>query len=280
MDSQDRDAIELEVRRVLATQEIELRKLWSAEAAGFREFLQRQFRYITFGVSAFALVGAGLFVWFFSDSVERTQKQLEATVDAKVIEYRIVESLKNRVSQFVEIAASNEKTRQKIHEEIKNIATIIVDDIAEDKIREKVGLELKKVEGLNVESLIQQYAEIERGAIVAFANRMGCPDGWTRFEAANGRFMLGVSDSFGPLATGGERSVTLTEAELPAHDHLIGQFEWGHSINGNGHAPRIDVDDGPPWGERTGLLLADASGENQSHNNMPPYIALYFCKKT
>ena len=40
MDPQDKDAIELEVRRVLATHEIELRKLWSTGATGFREFLQ------------------------------------------------------------------------------------------------------------------------------------------------------------------------------------------------------------------------------------------------
>lgn len=280
MDPQDRDAIELEVRRVLATQEIELRKLWSEEAIGFREFLQRQFRYITFGVSTFALVGAALFVWFFSDSVERTHKQLEATIDAKIIEYRIVESLKEKVDQFVEIAAGSDKTSELIAEEVKKSATVIVNDLAKDQIREQVGLELEKVEGLNVESLIQQYAAIDRDAVVAFANRAGCPDGWTRFEAANGRFILGISDSFGPLATGGERNVTLTEAELPSHKHVIGAFEWGHSINGNGHAPRIDVDDGPPWSGLKGRLLADASGGSQSHNNMPPYIALYFCKKT
>ena len=116
MDPQDKDAIELEVHRVLATQEIELRKLWSAEATGFREFLQRQFRYITLGVSTFALAGAGLFAWFFSDSAESVknhfsdsiksaQEQLIATVDEKIIDYRIMDVFQKRFNELTVIAA-------------------------------------------------------------------------------------------------------------------------------------------------------------------------------
>ena len=272
MDPKDKDAIELEVRRVLATQEIELRKLWSAEAAGFREFLQRQFRYITIGVSTFALVGSGLFVWFFSDNVKHS-------IDAKIVEYRIVDSLRNKVAEYVQIAAGSDQTRAQITEVVRKEATDIVNQLANEEIKKQVGIELKKVEGLDVDLLIQR-ATISQNAVVAFADRAGCPDGWTRFEAANGRFILGVSDSFDPLATGGEQRVTLTEAELPSHGHVIGPYEWGHSINGNGNAARIDVDDGRPWSGHRGRLHADASGGGQSHNNMPPYIALYFCKKT
>lgn len=279
MDPQDKDAIELEVRRVLATQEIELRKLWSTEATGFREFLQRQFRYITLGVSTLALVGAGLFVWFFSDSVKSAQEQLIVTVDEKIMDYRILESFQKKLDHLAVIAAGNDQTRKQITKVVEREATDIVNKLANEEIEKQVDRALREVEGLDVDSLLSRAA-IARNAVVAFVGRAGCPDGWTRFEAANGRFILGVSDSFSPLATGGEQRVILTEAELPSHNHTIGPYEWGYSINGNGDGARIDVDDGPPWRGHRGRLLADVAGGGQSHNNMPPYIALYFCKKT
>ena len=104
----ERNQIELEVRRVLAAEEVKLRTILTDEATSYREFLQRQFNQVTIGITALAAVGAGLFVWFFSDSVSKTQEQLEATVDAKIIDYRIVESFRARVDEIVQITATSD----------------------------------------------------------------------------------------------------------------------------------------------------------------------------
>ena len=71
--------------------------------------------------------------------------------------------------------------------------------------------------------------------------------------------------------TGGEKTHTLTIAEMPSHSHRV------HIISqqiGNG---------GGNWG----TVFSDAGdvntypiGEGQAHNNMPPYITCYMWKRT
>ena len=142
----------------------------------------------------------------------------------------------------------------------------------------------------------QFIPSIPPGAVVAFDQSDGCPKGWAPFDDSRGRFLVGASqsgkigkDENGVTLThrefrklGGTEQRILSELELPAHNHTIDTFKWGYSINGNDHPEvRIDVDDGPAWQGREGRLTTNTwgSGETQPYNHMPPYIALYFCKK-
>lgn len=136
---------------------------------------------------------------------------------------------------------------------------------------------------------------IPAGAVVAFDQSEGCPKGWASFDDSRGRFLVGASksgeigkDENGVALThrefresGGTEAHTLTELQLPPHKHQINTFKWGYDIKGVGHSElRIDVDDGPAYRGSEGRLTTDSSkASGEPHNNMPPYIALYFCKK-
>ncbi|MEM0945168.1 MAG: hypothetical protein AAGI70_14620, partial [Pseudomonadota bacterium] len=115
-----------------------------------------------------------------------------------------------------------------------------------------------------------------------------CPRGWSLFKAAGGRMIVGAGEhenagvseypSFADDpgdATGGEERVTLTVAQMPRHSHQ----ERGSNRLDVAQAPRdqIHVQDVDNTGFQK--IISHESGGGQPHNNMPPYIALYFCKK-
>ena len=128
---------------------------------------------------------------------------------------------------------------------------------------------------------------IPRGGVVAFDLPDGCPAGWLNFAEGAGKTVVGSGGPYGYRSMGGTEMVVLTVGEMPSHSHVVvgttegGRRvdEWGHTVSGNGSSLRLDADDGPPFGEITGTLSALAEGEGQPHENRPPYIALYLCKK-
>ena len=91
--------------------------------------------------------------------------------------------------------------------------------------------------------------------------------------------VVGAGSEYEYGTSGGDASVTLTEHHMPAHVHTISRFEWGHTVNGGDGGPeRLDVDNNEPsltYGE----LVTDSVGAGEAHPNMPPYVALYFCKR-
>lgn len=125
------------------------------------------------------------------------------------------------------------------------------------------------------------------GAVVAF-DQETCPEGWEAFMPARGRVIIGAGDpgdadsglsTYSLRDVGGAETHVLKPKEMPNHSHRIDEMEWGHTINGNGHPARIDVDDGPPYKGWTGNFTTSGTGGGKPHNNMPPYVALYYCKK-
>ncbi len=139
----------------------------------------------------------------------------------------------------------------------------------------------------------------------------GCPEGWIRFFEAQGKFLLGATpvvltdnpsetSGYKLRAEGGAETHTLVEAELPPHTHEGATTSGGSHIHrgANGDALKGVQSgtgaggDGGGW--VTGYDVIQSSGsshdhsleigggadlERNPHNNMPPYIALYFCKK-
>lgn len=129
---------------------------------------------------------------------------------------------------------------------------------------------------------------IPRGVIVMWSGtKDNIPKGWALCDGENGtpnllnRFVIGAGEKgkkeckYGPYETGGEERVKLSIAELPAHNHGFG-LGWGWSYDDVGGAQywRLSGSDGGWSG-----LSTDATGGNQSHNNMPPFYALCYIMK-
>jgi hypothetical protein len=120
--------------------------------------------------------------------------------------------------------------------------------------------------------------ELPVGTVAAFQLNE-CPVGWEFFAASAGRTIIGTGQSDGLtnrnlLDIGGEEMHTLTEAEMPSHTHAyedqLVAANVGGWLGGGGNSGQAWRDHGIP---------TSATGGNQPHNNMPPYIALLFCKK-
>ena len=96
---------------------------------------------------------------------------------------------------------------------------------------------------------------------------------WSAF--GSGRCLVGVDTGqteFDTVEeTGGEKTHTLTIAEMPAHDHDIyagnsGSGSPSLAIAGSNTTPSADY-------------ISDRGGGN-AHNNLQPYITVYFWKRT
>lgn len=129
---------------------------------------------------------------------------------------------------------------------------------------------------------------VQPGTVVAFARKEGCPAGWVDYGPAYGRFILGANpDQRNNLQKrefeedGGAETHPLTIDEMPEHNH-------GGSTSGGGAAMTWR---GGPVAGRFGSgehafsqsphnHAISSQGKGKDHNNMPPYIALYYCIKS
>jgi hypothetical protein len=150
-----------------------------------------------------------------------------------------------------------------------------------------------------------ESADVPRGAVMAFdrddldANK--CPPRWAPFLEARARVIVGAGDparapgkmAFDAMAMplrgfvlrqhGGEQIHKLTLDEMPRHDHpiqVIEHSEYMRENSGKYHgtdtlgrdASRID----PNWSV---VRYTEVVGSGQPHNVMPPFLALFYCKK-
>ena len=93
-------------------------------------------------------------------------------------------------------------------------------------------------------------------------------------------FLLGAGPTYPAGSTGGEAEHTLTELEMPAHDH---EFDR-HQLWRNESIPPSTTSQGDGYGvsNKTLPIYTDttvATGAGESHNNMPPYLSVYMWKR-
>lgn len=149
---------------------------------------------------------------------------------------------------------------------------------------------------------LQHFSDM-KGAVIAFdrsEDRGGgfvggaCPVGWSLFRDAGGRFIIGAgahtnTDSAGNALTdyraysddpieaiGGYETVILEETQMPSHSHSHND-EYAEL---RGLPDRLDSDGGD-----VGIVVTNVNketgevGDGLPHDNLPPFIALYFCIK-
>ena len=86
-----------------------------------------------------------------------------------------------------------------------------------------------------------------------------------------GRVIVSYGGAFTTLnATGGEKEHTLTEAEMPIHDHDVASYAGALENS-------LRIHSGTTTG--VGGEKTSSKGGGQPHNNMPPYIVLVYIMK-
>lgn len=107
-------------------------------------------------------------------------------------------------------------------------------------------------------------------------------EGWRHYRAISGRFPLasgsGVDDreesmEFNIGSQGGEYRHVLSVAEMPRHRHAY----LDRSMDGLPN--RVDDHDNRADEPRDTRRQTEETGENEPHNNMPPYKVVNFCWK-
>lgn len=155
-----------------------------------------------------------------------------------------------------------------------------------------------EVAGLRFGPVLNADVSLE-DAVIAFhkskEDNGGCPLGWRVFEPVASRFIVGAGPTSSkgargePLtsyvsyrdnsieATGGAETHVLSIAEMPGHSHELEDAYFDRDREGR---PFVELAGGSEKFDVPGRMIStNVVGGGQPHNNMPPYIALYFCKK-
>lgn len=98
------------------------------------------------------------------------------------------------------------------------------------------------------------------------------------WEKIEGKFLLASSKAHTLGTTGGEEKHKLSVAELPEHQHgIVFALSASAVRQDNGYARSPLVNDMSRLSSTTGAC--DVAGEDQPHNNMPPYLTVHMWKR-
>lgn len=119
------------------------------------------------------------------------------------------------------------------------------------------------------------------GVIVMWSGAVAdVPGGWALCDGTSGtpdlrgRFVVGAGDQYSVGDTGGAASVTLTVNQIPAHSHVIKNYEpnsgqLSGKVGGRGNQ----------YTELSPSATTENAGGGKSHENRPPYYALCYIMK-
>lgn len=97
------------------------------------------------------------------------------------------------------------------------------------------------------------------------------------WEQIQGRFLFGMNSSYPAGSTGGEITHKLTQGEMPKHNHII----YAPNAGGPDKGAAIgfpEVSSPNTWWAVA--CMTERTGDNEAHNNMPPYLSVYIWKRT
>lgn len=153
----------------------------------------------------------------------------------------------------------------------------------------------------------QGQTALPKEAVVAFSGV--CPEDWKPYEPAAARFVIGAATKAdleaGPAAfrngsngkplterragvPGGSEKHTLPPGALPGHQHFTvvkqnynRDLDAKSAISFNRDENEGDAKDYKLEGynAQANIGVTSSSGDGEEFGSMPPYIALYFCKK-
>ncbi|MDJ0946492.1 MAG: hypothetical protein QNJ30_23825 [Kiloniellales bacterium] len=195
----------------------------------------------------------------------------------------------------------------------KRVAEEVARDVAEEAAQrvaqDKIVAALASDKGF-VEDTARAAERSLENAVIAFDTESKCPEGWDRFWPATSRVIIGaaVLEEMAEVPAGfsqdpngkrltprplrealGEEKVALKIEELPSHRHLTSPalaspdpavFESADIRKIEEEMKkRIEIRMDGARGSVERVPYTNFAGGVEAHNNLPPYIGLYFCKK-
>ena len=95
------------------------------------------------------------------------------------------------------------------------------------------------------------------------------------WEQIKDRFLLACGSTYSNGSTGGESSHKLTIDEIPSHNHGVGSRDPSAHLSPSGSAIGAEY-----LGNYTYSSFSTSyTGGSKTHNNMPPYLAVYVWKR-
>lgn len=95
------------------------------------------------------------------------------------------------------------------------------------------------------------------------------------WEAISGKFLLGANSTYTAGSTGGESEHKLTTSEMPRHNHTLDNY----NVSAGNTTAYTTVQAQAKVGYNGNAQTLYTGGDG-SHNNMPPYLAVYMWKRT
>lgn len=249
----DREKLELEVRRILAS-----------EVEGYRKYLQSQFRTLTWGVGTLFTVGAILLYFFLGNKFDDSKEQLISTVDSKMIDYRIVEAFRRRLNEVIEITLNNKETMKVIDEK--------VDESAKAAIDRKI-YEVQSIIQKELPQDIIERASLPRSTVAAFDSDT-CPSGWQEYVPAYGRFIRGIDKANSGIDPDGKRIAgSIQDEQFLSHHHTRPRGVY----DARGRSDASWVDHARHFGY--GHVNPPETGTTGGSETRPDNVALLYCVK-
>ncbi len=242
-----------------ADHENALLKLLTEDIQSHRDYIHRLYRSAFTVGAVLVAIGVGLGYWILG-------KQL----DAKVFEYRVVESLKKRADDISKEVISDAKLGA------QEQVSLFIEEQIENKAAEKIQLKIQELNAASLTNLFEK-AVLPKGAVIPFDRASGCPDGWSDYAPAYGRFIRGIDKSGKNIDPGGARiRGSIQDDEFAAHDHTIGvngtdttAMAIGGATQRLAHFNLDQYGSGNP--KRTGVV--------GGVENRPKNVALLYCIK-
>lgn len=157
---QTKDIIELEVRRLLAEGEIEIRRQMAEEIAGHRLFLQGQFKAILAGMAFIFIAGGALLFFFVGESYEKAEQRLVHEVEARAVEYAILDEYKERISKHVNLIVTGPGTKKSISQSVNKAVGDYFENEVRAVVESKVTQQLKEFGSEEVVDTISRLGDI------------------------------------------------------------------------------------------------------------------------
>ena len=126
---------------------------------------------------------------------------------------------------------------------------------------------------------VSGYGTMPVGGIAIWSGyESAIPGGWALCNGRNGtpdlrsRFVVGAGGEYAVGATGGEKTHTLAESEMPSHSHSYSYRAYDLDLSWKDQSNFYAVDKGDNWKSAS----TASAGGSQPHENRPPYYALCY----